>query len=165
MPRQTELKMNQENIHRYKNGTLNRVNVTSFTTGSIATMAMKGTPSPMNSLNINIPSQRAIAERNRQRPTMPRAKQLSCQNEMVGQEGMIRVIAEKSQFIRSVINQLLELRRPGFCINRRGGVESGLSTFVTVLFKIGHYLPGILLARIRRGMVSRCRGRRGVFGV
>jgi hypothetical protein len=54
--------MNQENIHRYKNGTLNSVNVTSFTTGSIATTAIKGTPSPINSLNINIPSQRALAE-------------------------------------------------------------------------------------------------------
>jgi hypothetical protein len=58
--------MNQENIHRYKKGTLNKVNVTSFTNGSITTMAMNGTPSPMNSLSINIPSQCAIAERDRQ---------------------------------------------------------------------------------------------------
>jgi hypothetical protein len=45
---------------------LNRVNVTSFTTGSIATMAINGIPSPMKSLNISTPSQCAIGVRDRQ---------------------------------------------------------------------------------------------------
>jgi hypothetical protein len=35
---------------------LNRVNVTSFTLGSITTMAMNGIPSPIKSLNISSPS-------------------------------------------------------------------------------------------------------------
>jgi hypothetical protein len=65
MPRQAELRTNQENIQRYSAGMLNRVNVTSFTTGSIATMAINGIPSPMKSLNISIPSQCAIAEHDR----------------------------------------------------------------------------------------------------
>src|SRR5271168_2105890 len=93
MPRQTEVRMNQENIHRYKNGMLNRVNVTSFTTGSIATTAMKGTPSPMNSLSINIPSQRAIAEHDRQSPNTLMTKQLSCLKELAGPEGVTRLVA------------------------------------------------------------------------